>query len=41
MVTKRQLLILVKKYWNCGMNNAYWDYIKQQVDKDITRLSKQ
>ena len=34
----KQFKSLIKKYWEAGMNNAYWYYIEDKVDKDIQEV---
>lgn len=31
---------LVDKWWNAGMNNAYYDYIRNDINKDIDMILK-
>jgi hypothetical protein len=41
MTPKDRIRELIKKYWNAGMNNVYWNHIQKNVEEDIEKLIKE
>jgi hypothetical protein len=40
MLNKDNVRELIRKYWNAGMNNAYWSSINENVEADLNRMFK-
>jgi hypothetical protein len=36
-LTESEFRNIIKKYWEIGMNNVYWDNIKDKVIEDINK----